>query len=222
MVLYLFIWCSRLSRVVSFMIKYWPKKIFLTLLLLSFGNSTLLNLDKDYSNHLELFIHQDIINNFLSSIGEIDGRGKIGAFDYNWTVSDFYILIDEEKAEFFGTMKLESGQFERKDTIIGDVFVEYSESDNLIYVNIKNVDIDIDISHIFSTIPKDVVNINVDLSNYFAEPFKIQAPQPKTTSYPISTNNDSTQVIVLNNKESKLYLVENGIKIISIYQCIKE
>ena len=83
-------------------------------------------------------------------------------------------------------------------------------------------DIDIDISHIFSTIPKDVVNINVDLSNYFAEPFKIQAPQPKTTSYPISTNNDSTQVIVLNNKESKLYLVENGIKIISIYQCIKE
>ena len=119
------------------MIKYWPKKIFLTLLLLSFGNSTLLNLDKDYSNHLELFIHQDIINNFLSSIGEIDGRGKIGAFDYNWTVSDFYILIDEEKAEFFGTMKLESGQFERKDTIIGDVFVEYSESDNLIYVILK-------------------------------------------------------------------------------------
>ena len=119
-------------------------------------------------------------------------------------------------------MKLESGQFIRKDTIVGNVFVEYDELDNLIYVKIDNVDIDIDISHIFNTIPKDVVNINVDLSQYFAEPFEIQAPQPKTTSYPISISKDSTEVIVLNNKETKLYLVENGIKIISIYQCIRQ
>ena len=38
----------------------------------------MLNKDDNYSNHLELFIHQDIINNFLSSIGTIDGGGKIG------------------------------------------------------------------------------------------------------------------------------------------------
>jgi len=204
------------------MSKYFIKKVLLAILFFSFGNSTLLNLDKDYSNHLELFIHQDIINNFLSSIGEIEGGGKIGTFDYNWIVSNFYILIDEEKAEFFGTMKLKSGQFEREDTIVGNVFVEYDELDNLIYVKIDNVDIDIDISHIFNTIPKDVVNINVDLSQYFAKPFEIQAPQPKTTSYPITISNDSTEMIILNNKETKLYLVENGIKIISIYQCIRE
>lgn len=191
-------------------------------LLLSIGNSSLLNTEEDYSNHLELFIHQDIINNFLSSIGQIEGGGKIGAFDYNWIVSDFYIVIDEEKAEFFGTMQLESGKFLRDDIIVGNVFVNYNEIENLIYVKIDNVDIDIDISHIFNTIPKDVVNINVDLSQYFSEPFKIQAPQPKTTSYPLSLSSDSTQVIVLNNKETKLYLVENGIKIISIYQCDKE
>ena len=204
------------------MIKFFIINTLITILFLSTGNSTLLNTEKDYSNHLELFIHQDIINNFLSSIGQIEGGGKIGTFDYNWIVSNFYIVIDEEKAEFFGTMKLESGQFIRKDTIVGNVFVEYDELDNLIYVKIDNVDIDIDISHIFNTIPKDVVNINVDLSQYFAEPFEIQAPQPKTTSYPISISKDSTEVIVLNNKETKLYLVENGIKIISIYQCIRQ
>jgi len=204
------------------MIKFFIINTLITILFLSTGNSTLLNTEKDYSNHLELFIHQDIINNFLSSIGQIEGGGKIGTFDYNWIVSNFYIVIDEEKAEFFGTMKLESGQFTREDIIIGNVFVEYDELDNLIYVKINNVDIDIDISHIFSTIPKDIVNINVDLSQYFSEPFEIQAPQPKTTSYPISISKDSTEVIVLNNKETKLYLVENGIKIISIYQCIRQ
>ena len=196
------------------------------LLILFFSLSTLntseLNTEEDYSNHLELFIHQNIINNFLSSIGQIEGGGKIGGFDYNWTVSDFYIVIDEEKAEFFGTMRLKSGNFERDDMIVGNVFVNYDELENLIFVKIDNVDIDIDISNIFNTIPKDVVNINVDLSQYFAEPFEIQAPQPKTTSYPISVNKDSTEVIVLNNKETRLYLVENGIKIISIYQCDRQ
>ena len=198
-----------------------PLKLLL-LLLLNLINASELNTEEDYSNHLELFIHQNIINNFLSSIGKIEGGGKIGGFDYNWTVSDFYIVIDEEKAEFFGKMRLKSGNFERDDMIVGNVFVNYDELENLIYVKIDNVDIDIDISNIFNTIPKDVVNINVDLSQYFAEPFEIQAPQPKTTSYPISVNKDSTELIVLNNKETKLYLVENGIKIISIYQCDRQ
>ena len=197
------------------------KKIYITTLLFSFSFSSLLNTQTDYSNHLELFIHQDIINNFLSTIGNIDGKGKIGGFDYSWDVSNFYIVIDEEKAEFFGNIKLQSGQFYRTDLIVGNVNVYYDELMNLIFVKIENVDIDIDISHIFNTIPKDVVNINVDLSQYFAEPFEIQAPQPKTTSYPITVSNDTTQ-IVINNKETQLFLVENGIKIISIYQCDRQ
>jgi len=198
--------------------KNYLSKILITLLMFSLSVPSKLNTQDNYSNHLELFIHQDIINNFLSSIGSIDGGGKIGGFNYKWNVSNFYIVIDEEKAEFYGNIKLESGQFSREDIIVGNVNVYYEENENLIFVKIENVDVDIDISHIFNTIPKDVVNINVDLSQYFAEPFEIQAPQPKTTSYPITMSNDTTQ-IVINNKETKLFLVENGIKIISIYQC---
>jgi len=198
--------------------KNYLSKILITLLMFSLSVPSKLNTQDNYSNHLELFIHQDIINNFLSSIGSIDGGGKIGGFNYKWNVSNFYIVIDEEKAEFYGNIKLESGQFSREDIIVGNVNVYYEENENLIFVKIENVDVDIDISHIFNTIPKDVVNINVDLSQYFSEPFEIQAPQPKTTSYPITMSNDTTQ-IVINNKETKLFLVENGIKIISIYQC---
>jgi len=200
---------------------YFYTKFIILLTIFSFGMTSMLNKDDIYSNHLELFIHQDIINNFLSSIGSIDGGGKIGGFDYNWDVSNFYIVIDEEKAEFYGNIRLKSGQFSREDIIVGNVNVYYDEIENLIFVKIENVDVDIDISHIFNTIPKDVVNINVDLSQYFAEPFEIQAPQPKTTSYPITVSNDTTQ-IVINNKETQLFLVENGIKIISIYQCDRQ
>ena len=203
------------------MSNYFSIKIIVLLITLSFGMTTMLNKDENYSNHLELFIHQDIINNFLSSIGTIEGGGKIGGFDYKWDVSNFYIVIDQEKAEFYGNISLKSGQFSRQDIIVGNVNVYYDEYVNLIFVKIENVDVDIDISHIFNTIPKDVVNINVDLSQYFSEPFEIQAPQPKTTSYPITVNNDTTQ-IVINNKETQLFLVENGIKIISIYQCDRQ
>ena len=200
---------------------FFNTKVIQLIVMFSFLFASKLNKNDHYSNHLELFIHQDIINNFLSTIGKIDGGGKIGGFNYNWDVSNFYIVIDEEKAEFFGNITLKSGQFSREDIIVGNVNVYYDEIENLIFVKIENVDIDIDISHIFNTIPKDVVNINVDLSQYFAEPFEIQAPQPKTTSYPITMSNDTTQ-IVINNKETQLYLVENGIKIISIYQCEKQ
>ena len=200
---------------------YFYTKFIILLIIFSYGMTSMLNKDDNYSNHLELFIHQDIINNFLSSIGSIDGGGKIGGFDYNWDVSNFYIVIDGEKAEFYGNIRLKSGQFSREDIIVGNVNVYYDELENLIFVKIENVDVDIDISHIFNTIPKDVVNINVDLSQYFAEPFEIQAPQPKTTSYPITVSNDTTQ-IVINNKETQLFLVENGIKIISIYQCDRQ
>ena len=203
------------------MSNYFSIKIIVLLITLSFGMTTMLNKDENYSNHLELFIHQDIINNFLSSIGTIEGGGKIGGFDYKWDVSNFYIVIDQEKAEFYGNIRLKSGQFSRQDIIVGNVNVYYDEYVNLIFVKIENVDVDIDISHIFNTIPKDVVNINVDLSQYFSEPFEIQAPQPKTTSYPITVNNDTTQ-IVINNKETQLFLVENGIKIVSIYQCDRQ
>ena len=64
------------------------KIILSSMILLSIGFTSLLNEKDSYSNHLELFIHQDIINNFLSSIGKIEGKGKIGGFDYNWKVSN--------------------------------------------------------------------------------------------------------------------------------------
>ena len=55
------------------MSNYFSIKIIVLLITLSFGMTTMLNKDENYSNHLELFIHQDIINNFLSSIGTIRG-----------------------------------------------------------------------------------------------------------------------------------------------------
>ena len=109
------------------MSNYFSIKIIVLLITLSFGMTSMLNKDDNYSNHLELFIHQDIINNFLSSIGTIDGGGKIGGFDYKWDVSNFYIVIDEEKAEFYGNIRLKSGQFSRQDIIVGNVNVYYDE-----------------------------------------------------------------------------------------------
>ena len=109
------------------MSNYFSTKIIILLITCSFGMTSMLNKDENYSNHLELFIHQDIINNFLSSIGTIDGGGKIGGFDYKWDVSNFYIVIDEEKAEFYGNIRLKSGQFSRQDIIVGNVNVYYDE-----------------------------------------------------------------------------------------------
>ena len=57
--------------------------------------------------------------------------------------------------------------------------------------------------------------------NIFLNHLKFKHLNQKTTSYPITVNNDTTQ-IVINNKETPTILVENGIKIVSIYQCDRQ
>ena len=178
--------------------------------------------DTDFSNHMELFVHEDIINQFLFSFGEIKGNGNIALIPYNWNVSNLRIDISPEKSEFKADIYLKSGNFERNDLIVGDVIITYDKIENLIFVQIKDVVIDIDISDVINLIPKDAVLVHVDLSEYFSDPFEIEGPQPKTVSYNIDISDDSKKNIEINIKDSKLYLVENGIKIFSIYECLSE
>ena len=178
--------------------------------------------DSDFSNHMELFVHEDIINQFLFSFGEIKGEGNIGLLGYNWNVSNLRIDISPEKSEFKADIDLKSGNFERKDLIIGDVLISYVKEENLIYVQIQDVIIDIDISDVINLIPKDAVLVHIDLSEYFIDPFQIEGPQPKTASYNIDISDDSNKNIKINIKDSKLYLVENGIKIFSVYECVSD
>jgi hypothetical protein len=64
--------------------------------------------------------------------------------------------------------------------------------------------------------------INIDISNYFLEPFEIDAPQPKEISYSLPLSNKKERLILINLKESNLILVNNGIKIISLYECVNK
>tara|TARA_B100000029_G_scaffold510436_1_gene601913 strand:- start:579 stop:1196 length:618 start_codon:yes stop_codon:yes gene_type:complete len=201
---------------------YFRFKILLLALLISFSYSDSAINDNDYSNHMELFIHQDIINNFLDAIGSIKGGGKFTdklKFSYNWSVYDFKVLINKGQSKFYADLDFYSGKFHKKDIITGGVDITYDEEKNLIYVKIIDVYIDVDASEIFDFIPNEFITINIDLSNYFGEPFEIEAPHPKATFYEIPMYDGSTKIINIDNKESKLYLVENGIKIISIYNC---
>ena len=174
--------------------------------------------DTDFSNHMELFVHEDIINQFLFSFGNINGNDNIGPFEYTWNVSNLKIDISPEKSEFKADIHLKSGTFERKDLIIGDVLINYEKEDNLILVKIQEVIIDIDLSNVISLIPKEAVLVHIDLSEYFIEPFEIEGPQPKTASYKIDLSDDLRKNIEINIKDSKLYLVEDGIKIFSVYE----
>ena len=196
--------------------------IFLILCIYSICFSNVQVNDSDFSNHMELFVHEDIINQFLFSFGEIKGEGNIGLLGYNWNVSNLRIDISPEKSEFKADIDLKSGNFERKDLIIGDVLISYVKEENLIYVQIQDVIIDIDISDVINLIPKDAVLVHIDLSKYFIDPFQIEGPQPKTVSYNIDISDDSDKNIQINIKDSKLYLVENGIKIFSVYECVSD
>ena len=179
-------------------------------------------IENDYSNHLELFVHEDIINQFLLSFGNTEGKGSIGILDYSWVLSNLNIDISKDRSEFSADIKLKSSNFERRDKVIGDVIIEYNESENMIYVKIVEVDFDIDLADIINIIPKESVKIHIDLSKYFKEPIQISGPQPQSMSYKIDVTDTSQKNIKINIKNSKLYLVENGVKIFSVYESFAE
>ena len=196
------------------------KKIYILFFCILYSNS---GINEDiYSNHMELFIHENIVNEFLLSIGEIEGSGKIGLFDYSWNVYNLRVDIDKDSSRFNGFVKLKSGSFERKDVIDGDVTISYNKEKNLIYVQISNIKIDIDLSDVLTILPKNSFMIDIDISNYFLEPFEIDAPQPKEISYSLPLSKNKERLILINLKESNLRLVNNGIKIISVYECINK
>ena len=83
------------------------------------------------------------------------------------------IDISRDKSEFSANINLKSSQFERTDKVIGDVIIEYNESENMIYVKIIEVDFEIDLADVINLIPKESVKIHIDLSKYFEEQFKL-------------------------------------------------
>ena len=174
--------------------------------------------DKDFSNHLELFVHEDIINQFLSSFGEIDGNGKIGIFNYEWILENLKIDISPEMSQFKADIILISSNLKRKDTVFGDVIIEYNKDENIIYVSIVNVNFNIDLSDVFNILPRESVKLHIDLSDYFDEPFQITGPQPEIVSYTIDVDSNNKKEIKINITDSKLFLVEDGIKIFSMYE----
>lgn len=174
--------------------------------------------DKDFSNHLELFVHEDIINQFLSSFGEIDGNGKIGIFNYEWILENLKIDISPEMSQFKADIILISSNLKRKDTVFGDVIIEYNKDENIIYVSIVNVNFNIDLSDVFNILPRESVKLHIDLSDYFDEPFQISGPQPEIVSYTIDVDSNNKKEIKINITDSKLFLVEDGIKIFSMYE----
>ena len=137
-------------------------------------------------------------------------------------MSNLRINISPERSDFKADIHLKAANFERKDLIVGDVLINYDKDNNLILVKIQDVTIDIDMSEVINLLPKDAVLVNINLSEYFEEPFQIEGPQPKTASYNIDISKDSKKSININIKDSKLYLVENGIKIFSIYECVSD
>ena len=198
------------------------KNLILILYLCSFCFSDNQVIDNDFSNHMELFVHEDIINQFLFSFGEIKGTDRIGLVNYSWNVSNLRIDISPDKSEFKADIYFKSSNFERNDLIVGDVLISYDKEKNLIFVKIQDVVIDIDMSDVINLIPKNAMLVHIDLSNYFREPFQIEGPQPKTATYNIDVLDDSQKNIKISIKDSKLYLVENGIKIFSNYECVSD
>ena len=98
---------------------------------------------------------------------------------------------------------------------IGDVIVSYDLERNMIQVNIVNVTANF---QAFGVIDLG----DVDISEYFVDPIEFPGPQPKSSRFEILLADDNKKVININIRESSLFLVDSGIRILSEFEFIPE
>ena len=78
------------------------------------------------SGDMELFVHEDMINGFLESMGNISKMNTDGVIHYLMVIKNPYINVFQDSAKFLADIDIFLGEdIEANTTAIGDVIVSY-------------------------------------------------------------------------------------------------
>jgi len=128
---------------------------------------------KRFEEHISLLVHENLINEFFSNIGEIKGEGNFAVGDYSWYLLNPRIEIEPEGGIFKGQIRVKGGNFRVTRDLEGTVNITYDKELNKLNVEIDKADIILDVD-IFGT---NFVLGKVDIAKYFTKSLNVNGPQ---------------------------------------------
>tara|TARA_B100000700_G_C14744515_1_gene714589 strand:- start:82 stop:636 length:555 start_codon:yes stop_codon:yes gene_type:complete len=159
--------------------------------------------------HVSLILHESLLNDFFSNIGEIKGKNSSSVIDYEWTLLNPRIEILEGEALFFAEINAKTDLFSITRDVHGIVKVEYIEKDNIIEVSISKADVMLDVN-LFGN---NILLGEIDIAKYFTKSFTFEGIKPFNNDIDFNLPNSKQRKIKVKNKNYQLSLLEDMIKL---------
>ena len=122
--------------------------------------------------HIALTIHENLINDFFSSMGEITGSGETSFASYNWKLIKPHVEIEEDSIYLLSEILINVGEMKTRKDIRGYVSAEFDKELNEINLVIEEAKVIIDID-LFGS---NHVIKKLDIADYFPEKFSLNGP----------------------------------------------
>ena len=126
-----------------------------------------------FQEHISLVVHENLINDFFSNMGQIKGEGTSSIVDYSWYLLNPRIEIDSTGGSFHGKVRAKGSNFRVTRDIVGSVNITYDKEVNKLYVEIDKADVILDVD-IFG---KNIVLGKLDIAKHFTKSLKLDGPQ---------------------------------------------
>ena len=178
-----------------------------SLIYLSVIFSFAISQDDTLNYHISLTLHEELINDFFSGMGEISGKGEIAIGSYRWKLLEPRIDIEKDTILFVSTVRLSVGDMKTHEDVKGWVSAIFNEETNKVELKIEEATVILDID-LFG---KNVVVTELDIAHYFSKPFYLNGPQPMTEHIEFNLPNGDLREIKVSTKKSNMYIVKDAI-----------
>tara|TARA_Y100001960_G_C14508529_1_gene745256 strand:- start:109 stop:714 length:606 start_codon:yes stop_codon:yes gene_type:complete len=166
---------------------------------------------EDFTPHISLIIHEDLLNDFFKSMGEIKGSGSGASINYTWHLKNPRIDIKPNEAKFFAKLNAKTDLFSITKDVKGTVDISYIEEDNVIQVVIDKADVILD-ANLFGN---DIVFAEIDIAKYFSKPLRVDGPKSLNNEIDYKLPTGEKKKMSVTTKSYKLKLVEDAIHLIT-------
>ena len=157
--------------------------------------------------HISLLVHEELINDFFSNMGTIEGSGETALIKYNWSLINPQIDIQQDTILFISKIRLSIGDLKTHKNVEGWVSAEYDQEINKIKLKVEEAKVILDLD-LFG---KKVVLTEIDIAHYFSKPFNLDGPKPISEFVEFDLPNGEKRQVTVNINQSYITIIEDAI-----------
>jgi len=159
--------------------------------------------------HIALTIHENLINDFFNSMGEITGDGETSFASYNWKLIKPHVEIEEDSIYLLSEILINVGEMKTRKDIKGYVSAEFDKELNEINLVIQEAKVIIDVD-VFGS---NHVIKKLDIADYFPEKFSLNGPNVLAEHVEFKLPSGDMRQVNISLNNSYLKLTKDAIKV---------